>query len=138
MLSAGILKENSDLYDLKKTSFNTLEANKRMNFWLTRQRFSENLRIIVAYLCNFRLSRRWNIPELWNFLGKYRAKIGAHELQGSTIELPDKFRDPVAELTMNSPYLEELPSEYRHQYYPHYEIEDVLEDKSSIVVEGEG
>jgi len=80
MLSAGILKENSDLYDLKRTTFNTLEANKRMNFWLTRQKFSENLRILIAYLCNFRLSRRWNVPELWKFLGNHRAKIGAHEL----------------------------------------------------------
>ena len=78
LLSAGILKENSDLYNLRDMTFDMSEAQKRMNFWLTRQKYSENLRILVAYLCNFRPSRRWNIPDLWKWLSTYRARIGAH------------------------------------------------------------
>jgi hypothetical protein len=95
MLSAGILKENSDLYDRNNMTFDMPEATKRMNFWLTREKYSENLRIIVAYLCNFRVSRRWNIPELWEWLKIHRAKIGAHELQGHKITLPDRFLEEV-------------------------------------------
>ncbi len=40
VLSAGILRENSDLYDLRNMTFNMPEATKRMNFWLTRQKYS--------------------------------------------------------------------------------------------------
>ena len=93
VLSAGILRDNSDLYDLKNMVFNMPEATKRMNFWLTRQKYSENLRIIVAYLCNFRLSQRWNIPELWRWLSGYRARIATNEFDGVKVDLPDRFRD---------------------------------------------
>ena len=78
LLSAGILKDSSDLYNMNNMTFNMPEAKKRMNFWLTRQRYSENLRVLVASLCNFRVSRRWNTPELWKWMSSYRAKIGAH------------------------------------------------------------
>jgi hypothetical protein len=40
MLSAGILQNNIDLYDINKMIFNKTEFIKRINFWLTRQRYS--------------------------------------------------------------------------------------------------
>jgi hypothetical protein len=40
LLSAGILKDNKDLYDIQNMRFNTAEFQKRGNFWLTRQRYS--------------------------------------------------------------------------------------------------
>ena len=40
MLSAGILKDNSDLYRVGDMTFDMDEANKRMNFWLTRRKYS--------------------------------------------------------------------------------------------------
>ena len=40
LLSAGILQNNSDLYDINKMTFNKTEFLKRINFWLTRQRYS--------------------------------------------------------------------------------------------------
>jgi hypothetical protein len=78
LLSAGILKDNIDLYDVHKMTFNRAEFLKRVNFWLSRQRYSETLRILVAYLCNIRVYKRWSFTELWRWLSKYRAKIGAH------------------------------------------------------------
>lgn len=61
VLSAGILRDNADLYDMPNMTFGTEEANRRLNFWLTRQKYSENLRVLVAELCKFRLGRRWSL-----------------------------------------------------------------------------
>jgi hypothetical protein len=92
-----------------------------MNFWLTRQKYSENLRILVAYLCNFRLSRRWNLPDLWKWLSMHRAQIGAHEIVGNKLVLPERFHSEVAELSVTSPYTEPpLPSGYAQHYFPGY------------------
>ena len=88
MLSAGILKDNSDLYNYKDYTFNQEEADKRVNFWLTRSQYSENLRMLVAYLCSHRQYKRWNQEELWKWLGKHRVKIGANEFHGNQEELP--------------------------------------------------
>ena len=40
MLSAGILQNNIDLYDIDRMKFDKTEFLKRINFWLTRQRYS--------------------------------------------------------------------------------------------------
>lgn len=88
MLSAGNLKENGDLYDTHKMVFDKPEFLRRINFWLTRQRYSETLRILVAYLCHLRAYKRWSFGELWRWLSKHRAKIGAHEFSGNEVELP--------------------------------------------------
>lgn len=89
--------------------FNRQELLRRINFWLTRQRYSETLRILVAYLCHLRVYKRWSFTELWKWLSKHRAKIGAHEFFGNDVELPELFKREQEELRENAPYSQELP-----------------------------
>ena len=91
MLSAGILKDSEDLYDYKQYTFDYEEADTRINFWLTRNQYTENLRMLVAYMCSYRQYKRWTIDELWKWLGKNRVKIGANEFHGHQEKLPEMF-----------------------------------------------
>jgi hypothetical protein len=137
LLSAGNLKENDDLYDIHNMKFDKQEFLKRINFWLTRQRYSETLRILVAYLCHIRVYKRWSFSELWRWLSKYRAKIGAHEFFGNEVQLPEHFRRESEELKLNSGYISELPEGYPNKYYKEYEPKVVLADKSKEEDEAE-
>jgi hypothetical protein len=85
---------------------------------------------LVAYLCSLRVYKRWSFSELWRWLSKYRARIGAHEFFGNDVELPELFKAEQEELKLNAPYLPELPESYRNGYYDEYELREALRDKT--------
>jgi hypothetical protein len=102
-LSAGILRDSGDLYNMQHMQFDRKEMDRRMHFWLTRTHYSENLRLLVARLCHYKAWKRWSRGDLWRWLGKHRARIGAHEFDGGEVELPPEFEEDLLELRGVSP-----------------------------------
>lgn len=53
ILSAGILKDNSDLYNIQTHQLNQYEAKKRINAFKCSSAYSELLRAIIGNFCAF-------------------------------------------------------------------------------------
>lgn len=135
-LSAGVLRDCGDLYNMQHMQFDRKEMDRRMHFWLTRTHYSENLRLLVARLCHYKAWKRWSRGDLWRWLGRHRAKIGAHEFYGGEVELPQEFEDDALELRTLFPRELEMQSNNQYQMPADYTYQPAFRSETAFAPTG--
>ena len=131
VLSAALLEDFSNLYDIKKYSFDHNQLRKKIDDFRVSNKYSDILKGVVTNLCEVTPEKRCTPEEMWAFLQPHGEKVRAKE--DFVVEnAPDKLHQQVAELREAMPllmktygFIQQQPSYVRTQevQQPMYQLE---------------
>ena len=75
MLSAGILEEVTDLYDIKNRQFSMEAFHNKKAAWAAHPKYSEIFKSIILNMVHVDPEQRVTAEELYNFMFPYRDSI---------------------------------------------------------------
>ena len=122
VLSAALLEDFENLYDIKKYSFNHQQFNRKLDEFKVSNKYSDILKGTISNICEVNPEKRVNAEELWAFLQPHGEKIRNKE-DFIVENAPMKFHQQVSELREAMPLLMKALGIVQQPQQPVYKLE---------------